>query len=107
MPNWEVVSKSPEVVSSDWIVQLYYNSNILRVETVIRVETAIRVETPLLVSCAAPVQCFQNCFKLFQVVSNCFKLFQVVQIVITLGQQPACRPMIICLINKVCDQFNT
>ena len=33
---------------------------------------------------------------------------QIVQIVIMSGQQPACHPMIvICLINKVGDQFNT
>ena len=93
------------------------------------------LKQPLLVSGAAPVQCFINCFicfkqfqivsscsncfklfKLFQVVqivsscSNCFKLFKlfkVVQIVITSVQQPACHPMIvISLINKVGDQFN-
>ena len=27
---------------------------------------------PLLVSGAAPVQCFENCFKQFQIVSNCY-----------------------------------
>ena len=55
------------------------------------------LKQPLLVSCAAPVQCFQNGFK----------LFQVLQIVITSCQQPACcRMIVICLINKV-DQFNT
>ena len=105
VPNWEVVSKSPEVVSSDRIVQLYYNSNILRFETAIIVETAIRVKTAII----SQLRCTSSVFsKLFQIVSSCFELFQVVQIVITLGQQPACRPMIvICLINKVCDQFNT
>ena len=57
------------------------------------------LKQPILVSGAAP-----------QIVSSCFKLFQVVKLfqVITSGQQPARRPMIvICLINKVGDQFNT
>ena len=62
----------------------------------------------LLVSGAAPVQHFENCFILFQVVSNCFKYFKLFQIVITSGQQPASHPMIvICLINKVGSQFST
>ena len=44
-------------------------------------------------------------FSIFKIVSSCLKLFQTV---ITSGQQPACRPMIvICLINKDDDQFNT
>ena len=55
------------------------------------------LKQPLLVSGAGPVQCFEICFI----------LFQVVQIVITSGQQPDCHPMIvISLINKVGDQFN-
>ena len=32
------------------------------------------LKQPLLVSGTAPVQCFQYCFKLFQIVPNCFKL---------------------------------
>ena len=35
------------------------------------------LKQPLLVSGAAPVHCFENCFILFQAVSNCFKLFKL------------------------------
>ena len=73
-------SKSPEVVSRDRMVQLYYNSNIWIVETARRVETAIISQW-----CSTS-----------SVFSKLFK------IVITSG-----RPMIIGLINKVGDQFNT
>ena len=45
-------------------------------------------------------------FSVLKIVLYCFKQFQVVQIVITSGQQPACHPMIISLINKIGDQFN-
>ena len=61
---------------------------------IIIIATFEELKQPLLVSGAVPVQCFENCFILFQ-------------IVITSDQQPACNPMIvICLINKVGDQFN-
>ena len=61
------------------------------------IQTLEGSKQPLLVS-GAPVHCFQNCFK----------LFQVVQIVIMSGQQPASGPMIATsLINKVGDQFDT
>ena len=30
------------------------------------------LKQPLLVCGAAPVQCFQNCFKLFKIISNCY-----------------------------------
>ena len=46
--------------------------------------------------------------KLFQIVSICFKLLQFVSGAIASGQQPARHLIIvICLMNKVCTQFNT
>ena len=56
-----------EVVSSDRMVQLYYYNNIWKVKPKRSKQPDI-----LLASGAAPVQCFQNCFKSFQVVSNCY-----------------------------------
>ena len=89
VPNWIVVSKSRK--SSP--VTAWYNYIIMA--TFEGWKQPQGLKQPSLVSCAAPVQCFQNCFKLFQ-------------IVIASDQQPACHSMIvICLINKVGDQFNT
>ena len=81
------------------LVIAWYNYNIMATFEGLKQPLGLKqsqgLKQPLLVSGAAPFQCFQNCFKLFQ-------------IVIMSGQQPVCHPMIvICLINKVGDQFNT
>ena len=45
--------------------------NYIIIATFERLKQPQGLKQPLLVSGAAPIQCFQNCFKLFKIVSNC------------------------------------
>ena len=70
---------SPEVISSDCMVQLYYNSNIWRVETATRVETTIRVETDIISQWCSSQHQFSvlKIVSTFQAVSNCSNCYYV------------------------------